>query len=96
MTDVLDLARVVVVAPIGNSDHSSLSTVISMAQAVLNLGVSKKVLLKHLVNKNTVWGAVHDLHWRNIWFAGSPVEVLNEHLSLLVGHFVPSKVIRVR
>ena len=33
MTDVPDLVRVSVVAPIGNSDHSSLSAVISMAQA---------------------------------------------------------------
>ena len=37
MTDVVDLVRVAVVAPIGNSDHSSLSAVISMAQAVPNL-----------------------------------------------------------
>ena len=37
MTDVSDLVRVAVVAPIGNSDHSSLSEVISMAQAVPNL-----------------------------------------------------------
>ena len=32
MTDVPDLVRVAVVAPIGNSDHSSVSAVISMAQ----------------------------------------------------------------
>ena len=37
MTDVPDLVLVSVVAPIGNSDHSSLSTVISIAQAVPNL-----------------------------------------------------------
>ena len=37
MTDVPDLIRVAVVAPIGNSDHSSLSAVISTAQAVPNL-----------------------------------------------------------
>ena len=37
MTDVHDLVRVAVVALIGNSDHSSLSAVISMAQAVPNL-----------------------------------------------------------
>ena len=41
MTDV-DLVQVAVVAPIGNSDHFSLSAVISMAQAVPNLCVSKK------------------------------------------------------
>ena len=33
---------------------------------------------------------------RNIWLADNPVEVLNEHLSLLVGRYVPTKVIRVR
>ena len=42
MTDVPDLVRVAVVAPIGNSDHSSLSAVISMAQAVPNFCVSRK------------------------------------------------------
>ena len=36
MTDVPYLVRVAVVAPIGNSDHSSLFAVISMAQAVPN------------------------------------------------------------
>ena len=54
MTDVPDLIRVAVVVPIGNSDNSSLSAVISMAQAVPNLRVSRKVLLKHQVNWNTV------------------------------------------
>ena len=56
MTDVPDLVRVVVVAPIGNSNHSSLLAVISMAQAVPNLCVSRKVFLKHQVNWNTVCG----------------------------------------
>ena len=44
MTDVPDLVRVAVVASIGNSDHSSLSAVISITQAVPNLWVSRKVL----------------------------------------------------
>ena len=44
MTDVPDLVWVAVVAPIGNSDHSSLSAVISMAQAVPDLRVRRKVL----------------------------------------------------
>ena len=47
MTDVPDLVWVAVVAPIGNSDHSSLSAAISMAQAVPNLCVGRKVFLKH-------------------------------------------------
>ena len=97
MTDVPDLVQVSVVAPIGigNSDHSFLSAVISMAQAVPNLCVSRKVFLKHQVNWNTVCGAMQDLPWHNIWSSGNPVEVLNEHLMLLVGRFVPTKIIRV-
>ena len=55
MNDVPDLVWVAVVAPIGNSDHSSLSAAISMAQAVPNLCVSRKVFPKHQVNWNTVW-----------------------------------------
>ena len=87
MTDVPDLVRVAVVAPIGNSDHSSLSAVISIAQAVANLFVSRKVFLKYQVNWNTICGAIRELPWRNIWLSDNPVEVLNEHLSLLVGRY---------
>ena len=64
MTDVPYLVRVSVVARIGNSDHSSLSAVISMAQSVPNLCVSIKVFLKHQVNWNKVCGAMQDLPWR--------------------------------
>ena len=73
MTNVPDLVWVSVVAPIGNSDHSSLSAVISMAQAVPNLCVSRKVFLKHQVNLNMVCGAICDLPWCNILFADNPV-----------------------
>ena len=83
MTDVPDLVRVAVVVPIGNSNHSSLSAVISMAQTVPNLCVSRKVFLKHQVNWNTICGAIQELPWRNIWLSDNPIEVLNEHLSHL-------------
>ena len=58
MTDVHDLVWVAVVVPIGNSDHSSLSTVISMAQVVPNLCVSWKVFVKYQVNWNTLSGCI--------------------------------------
>ena len=61
-----------------------------------NLCVSGKVFLKRQVNWNTVCGAMQDLPWGNIWSADNPVEVLNGHLLLLVGRFVPTKIIRVR
>ena len=41
-------------------------------------------------------GIIQGLYWRNIWHADNPVEVLNEHMSLLIGPYVPTKVIRVR
>ena len=47
---------------------------------------------KHKVNWNTVCGAIRDLQWRNIWSADNPVEVLNEHLLLLIERFVPTKI----
>ena len=72
MTDVSDLVRVTVAAPIGNSDHSYQSAVTSMAQAVPNLCVSRKVFLKHQVNWNTVCGAIQELPWRNIWLSDNP------------------------
>ena len=56
--------------------------------------MSRKVFLKHHVNWNTVCGAIRELPWRNIWLSDNPVEVLNEHLPLLVGRNVPTKVIR--
>ena len=95
MTDVPELVPVTLVAPTGNSDHSSLSAVISMAQAVANLRVRRKIFLKHQVKRNNVCGTTQDLPWWNIWLADNPVEVLNKHLSLLVGRYVPSNVIRV-
>ena len=58
--------------------------------------MSRKVFLKHQVNWNTVCGAIRELPWRSIRLSDNPDEVLNEHLSLLVGRYVPTKVIRVR
>ena len=95
MTDVPDLVRVVVVAPLGRSDHSSLSIAISMAYAVPNLCVSRKMLLKHRVNWTAVCDAIGVLPWRSIWSADNLAERLNMHLCLLIARFVPTKVIRV-
>ena len=58
MTDVPDLVWVAVVAPLGRSDHSSLSIAISMALAIPNLCVSRRVLLQHRVNLSAVCDAI--------------------------------------
>ena len=76
-----------------NSDQFSLSAVIWKAQVVRIFCVSWKLFLKHQVNCNTVCGAIRDLPWHNIWLADNPVGVLTEHLFLLVGRYVPTKII---
>ena len=74
MTDVPDLVRVAIVAPIDNSDHFALSVTISLAQVVPDLSVSRKV-----------WSASV-----NICSDDNPVEVLNEHLSMVVSSILVS------
>ena len=63
ITDVPDLVQVAVVAPLGSSDYSSLSIAISMAQAIPNLCVSRRELLKHRVNWSAVCDAIRVLPW---------------------------------
>ena len=64
MTAVSDQVLVPVVAPIDNSDHISVSAVISIAQAVPILFDNKVILLKHQVNNNIFCAAIQDLPWR--------------------------------
>ena len=67
-----------------------------MSQSVPNMCVSRKVFLKYQVNWDIVCGAIRELPRHNIWLSDNLAEVSNEHLSLLVGLYVPTKVIRVR
>ena len=63
MTDVPDLVRVAVLAPLGRSDHSLLLIAISIAQAIHNLCVSNRVPLKHRVNRTAAYDAIGELPW---------------------------------
>ena len=47
------------------------------------------------LNKHFFFCFLFFLPWHNIWSAENPVDVLNEHLLLLVIRFVPAKIIRV-
>ena len=47
------------------------------------------------MNWNSVCVEIMEQPWHNIWLSDNPIEVLNEHLSLLVGRYVPTKVISV-
>ena len=58
-----------------------------MVQAVPNLRVSRNGFLKHQVGWNTVCGAIQDQQRHNILSSVNPVQVFNEHLSLLYGRY---------
>jgi len=96
LTDVPDLVQVSVVAPIGHSDHSSLSAVILTAQPTPNLCISRRVFMKHQVNWDAVRSAVQGFPWHLIYRSDEPVEQLNVHLSEVVERYVPTRVIRLR
>ena len=90
MSDVPVLVRVAVLSPIDGSD-----TLISMAQAVPYQYDIRTLFLKHQVHWNTVYGAIQNLTWLNSWTSDNSLAVLNEHLSLLLECYVPTKVIRM-
>ena len=77
LADVPDLIPAAVVEPIGDSDYSSLLAVVSMAQVVPNLCVSRKIFLRQQVHWNAVCCAIQDMPFRNIWSGDNPVEVLS-------------------
>ena len=68
LTDVPDIVLVAVLAPRGNSDHSSLYVVITMAQDVPNLSVSRKYFLniKSIEKQFMVQITIQDQPLRNI------------------------------
>ena len=74
---------------------TSLLVVISMAKDVTNLLDSRRIFLKHKLHFNTICVAVQDLPWRNICSADILLRFWT-NLSLLVGRYVPTKVIRVQ
>ena len=93
MTDVPGLVQITVVAPLGTSNHSSLSIAISMTQAVPNLCVCRKVLLKHRINRTAgcyacnMWAAKHLECWQCCW------DIERAFVSAIVKRFPATKVV---
>ena len=84
MNDVPDLVRVAVVGSIGNSDHF-LSAVISMVQVVKTCVLVIQSMVQYRICPLITFALLTIL-----------LRFLNEHLSLLVGRYVPTTVIHVR
>ena len=96
MTDVPDLVRVSVVAPLGRSDHSTLSLSVMTRQVVPESCIRQEVFLKTSVDWDGVRLAVHGLPWRDIRLCDDPGGQLEQLLGQLIRRFVPVRVIRKR
>ena len=91
MTDVPDLVDADVRAPIGNSDHSSISLQITTSQRVPDLAFSKEVYLKNRVDWDQVRDDVAQLDWAFIRASGAAtsVDLLSSELQRIVRRRVP-------
>lgn len=96
LTDVPDLVNVSVKAPIGGSDHSSLSIVVTTNQIAPAVTIRKRVLLKTRVNWDNVSAAVVKLPWLAFRRSRDPIGTMNAHIADIVDRFVPSRVIVLR
>ena len=96
LTNVPDLCRVTTNAPIGNSDHSSISTTILTHQHVPNFCVSKTVYQKSRISWDTIRDAFSNLPWSVIIGSDQPVTLLNQHISSIIQQHVPKTTIKIR
>jgi len=95
-TDVPELVSVSVVAPIGGSDHSTLSISLDTAQRVPEFTVRREVYLKSRANWDAIAGAMSSLPWSAIRSSADPGMELDRHVSDVVRSHVPSRIITVR
>ena len=96
MTNVPDLVSVSVVAPVGGSDHSSLSISLNVRQRTPNFTIRKKVFLKSRVDWDAVSAAVSALPWRQIRMSADPGSDLDASISAIVDQHIPHKYISIR
>lgn len=95
-TDVPDLCKVSVAAPIGRSDHSHLCVDLEITSTLPGFDVACEVPLKTRVNWDAVRRKITELPWHSIYGSGDPISVLNGHLSGLMNCYVPRVTIRKR
>ena len=96
LTNVPDLCRVTTNGPIGNSDHSSISTTILTHQHVPNFCVSKTVYQKSRIAWDSVRDAFTNLPWSEVIGSDHPVTLLNQHISSIIRQHVPKTTIKIR
>ena len=95
-TDVPELTHVSVVAPIGGSDHSTLSIKLNIRQHVPEFVVRREVYLKSRADWDGITKALSSLPWCDIRRSDDPGSELDRHVSDVVRSYVPSRIITVR
>lgn len=95
-TDVPGVVSVSVGAPVGTSDHNSLSCNLTTSQHVPNVSASKKVYLKSRANWDAVCSDLSNATWSNIYHDPEPASRLSDLLCGVLERRVPSKTIRTR
>lgn len=95
-SDVPDLCKVSVAAPIGRSDHSHLCIDLEITSTLPGFDVARVVPLKTRVNWAAVRKKITELPWQSIYRSVDPISVLNEHLSGLRNCYVPTVTVRKR
>ena len=96
LTDVPGVVEASVLAPIGTSDHNSISCKICLDTTVPDITISRRVYLKSHVNWDNVCHEIERLQWNVIFRASDPVSALNAGLLDILHRRVPSKIIKSR
>lgn len=95
-TDVPAVVKASVLAPLGTSDHNSISSKIQILARTPDVLVSRMVYLKSQINWDNVSCDISNIPWKHIYRDNDPASLLNNHLSEIIKRRVPTKLIRSR
>ena len=96
LTDVPGVVSVVVLPPVGRSDHSSLLLSLNVDQPVMDFTVVKEVYVKTGIIWANVAADVESLLWGDVFGHDQPVDRMNEYLLTILRRHVRVKILRLR
>ncbi len=95
-TDVPDIVRVDVTAPLDSSDHSCISLQVNHKRCVVAHIIIREVFLKNKVNWSVVRDEIAKIILSLLFHNDDPVVVLNDSLKDIISRKVPLKCIKYR
>lgn len=96
LTDVPDIVKAEVKAPIGTSDHSAISIKLDLRQPVPSYTITKEVYLKNRVNWNNVRDDVSRIQLGAILRSAEPMSAFNDQILSIIQRRVTVKRISYR